>query len=406
MKHNFKGKGILLEVNSKKGFAIVLSPNKDFKKIPLNLLHTSKLEKGKEVEYSIPRSTVHNYAKQAAAAAAVLLIFAGTLYSWWINYRQPIAHVALDFNPSLELQLNRREHIIKAEAYNRQGEELLEKAGDGLESASLEEGVSSIIEEVQQMEYSRTEPGNALMVTLMHREKEEEVKENISLQIHRLLEQALENEEVKYEFLVNEINKNQVDPEIKKEAREVHLNANSMLLMQASKETGSPVSGKEIKEKGPGQVFQQLKEKGGEKPPYLNVGPPETPPGHGGEKPGQLPPAEPGREDRENGEKPQTPPETPPETPPGLEEEGPPGLENGMPGRPGNGPAGEENKDKDGETGDNGHNKEEENKEEHPLEDGEHPGERENRGKEEGPPEEVDPPGSGEESPGKEVGPP
>lgn len=63
--------------------------------------------------------------KRAAAVFCVLLVLLAGVggYSW---IQAPAAYMSIDVNPSIELVLNRFDNVISAEAYNAEGEEILE----------------------------------------------------------------------------------------------------------------------------------------------------------------------------------------------------------------------------------------------------------------------------------------
>lgn len=85
----------------------------------------------------------------ASAVCAMLLLVAGGIgYSWiWT----PVSYVSIDVNPSMELGLNRFNRVVSAEAYNVEGEEILD--GLPLKWKNYTEAIDTVIESEEMQSY-------------------------------------------------------------------------------------------------------------------------------------------------------------------------------------------------------------------------------------------------------------
>ncbi len=89
------------------------------------------------------RAGYHPAVKYAVSAVCVMLFLAvgGAGYSWiWT----PVSYVSIDVNPSIELALNRFDRVVSAEAYNVEGEEILD--GLPLKWKKYTEAIDTVIE--------------------------------------------------------------------------------------------------------------------------------------------------------------------------------------------------------------------------------------------------------------------
>lgn len=69
------------------------------------------------------RQKPHFNFRYTATLASCVFVFVTAMY--WV-FLVPTAEISIDINPSIELQINRLDKVIKAKAYNQDGEELLD----------------------------------------------------------------------------------------------------------------------------------------------------------------------------------------------------------------------------------------------------------------------------------------
>ena len=75
-----------------------------------------------------------------AASIAVAFSLGGGVYAY---AKTPVAYVSLDINPSVELGVNAFDTVVSAEAYNEDGEKVLE--GTNLVNTKVDNAVSTVI---------------------------------------------------------------------------------------------------------------------------------------------------------------------------------------------------------------------------------------------------------------------
>ena len=81
--------------------------------------------------------------------ASLLITF--VLSSYIVIYNKPVSAVTININPSIKLELNRWNNIIKITALNKDGEHILNNLN--LKNKSLETGVTLILKESEKENY-------------------------------------------------------------------------------------------------------------------------------------------------------------------------------------------------------------------------------------------------------------
>lgn len=305
---NKNNKGIVIQVNPGKKQITILTPDGTFKKIPLK---GEKPQVGEEIEFFELVMNKIRWRNAAVVAASCILV----IVSWYFFnlFHQGATRVALDINPSLEIELNRYDRITEIETFNEEGEILLEKAGTPRYS-SAEEGIDRLLRQAEKMDFLGKD-NNLIMLSLVYCNSRDQ-QDQLLNKIEASLSQSLTDKSLGYELVINQVNEKEIDPQVKKEANKANLNSNEMLLMNASRKTEEPVSPDEIKEKRPAQMFKEIKEKleevpafqdGKELPPPFREEP-GHPPGETGPVNGGGPPGKPPGQDDHPGKSPEIPP--------------------------------------------------------------------------------------------------
>ncbi|SHJ54760.1 Anti-sigma factor N-terminus [Hathewaya proteolytica DSM 3090] len=166
-------KGIILEI--KKKSVVVLTPDGEF----IQLKKQKFMPKlGEEYENSLYYA--RSFIKPIPIAACFLLfINIGIIYR---TYFQVYNTVYVSINPSIKLHVNRKNHILKAEAMNKDGETLLSNI-HSIKGENCEKGIIDIIEYAISMKYLN--PNNPKVV--VRSEKENAINYN---NINRILKQT------------------------------------------------------------------------------------------------------------------------------------------------------------------------------------------------------------------------
>lgn len=128
----------------------------------------------------------------AAAAACICLMCGGGYYHY--EYLQVISEVEIDVNPSLKLSVNRKDQVVKAQALNEDGVQLVDSAQ--LKGRKLEEAVGHVVDSLVEQGYFREDQKeHAILVSVSGRS--EEKAEKLKTAVTADVEQALSRQEVK-----------------------------------------------------------------------------------------------------------------------------------------------------------------------------------------------------------------
>lgn len=124
------------------------------------------------------------YGTIAAMAACLLFFFAGVN---WSNGKV-ISIVDIDVNPSIEIQMNKKDQVVKVLALNEEGRQVLE--GMDLEKVDINVASNAILGAMVKLGFIN-DINNAILVTVQSdiAGKSEELKEKISLDINQVLDQ-------------------------------------------------------------------------------------------------------------------------------------------------------------------------------------------------------------------------
>lgn len=139
-------KGIVAEISGKS--AVVLTQTGSFKKVKA----TSDMVVGKEIDLNHPAGNsnmTRTVMKVTSLAAAGLLVLAAGLGAY--SYTLPYSYVHVDINPSIELTVNIYDRIIRAEALNVDGEELL--SNNDLKNIKVNTAVTQLLNTAVQQGY-------------------------------------------------------------------------------------------------------------------------------------------------------------------------------------------------------------------------------------------------------------
>lgn len=134
--------GIVMQHNKKNAF--IMTNTGEFLKVKVNkeMPNIGEVYTG-EVVKEMP---IYKYAATAASLALVLL-FGSAAYA----YNTPVASMVIDINPSIKLDVNRWDRIIKSVPLNNDGEKVLESLN--IKNKQLNEGLNLIIDEAKKDNY-------------------------------------------------------------------------------------------------------------------------------------------------------------------------------------------------------------------------------------------------------------
>jgi hypothetical protein len=151
-----KIKGLVLK--SIPGYVYLLTPEGNYLKVACK---EEVFSRGSEIEFAYPQPV--RLSGYIAAAAAFFLIIAISVLIFLGTPRQE-AYLALDINPSLLITLDENAFVVKVEALNADGEQLLQNLH--LQGERAEKAVELILEQAFLSEYLSVNKENAIYMSL------------------------------------------------------------------------------------------------------------------------------------------------------------------------------------------------------------------------------------------------
>lgn len=158
-------RGIVLEQEEKS--VIVLTPAGEFLRVPVV---PPLPEVGTELSFTLPESKTKpgtgRWNRWFLAAAAVVFLFVLSslaVFKPWLG--QAVAYISVDINPSVELAINSEEKVIRARAFNTDGEKLL--AGVNLVGVQAEKAVQILTDKSITDGYLTPAKENTVVITVV-----------------------------------------------------------------------------------------------------------------------------------------------------------------------------------------------------------------------------------------------
>jgi hypothetical protein len=268
------------------------------------------------------KPTTNRPLKKWIPVMAFMSVMIFTFVGVYIQQQVPVATVALDVNPSIELTINKQEKILEARALNEEAEEIL--SAIEYSKQPLQQVVRNLVGVMLQEGYLSQER-NTVMVSVEGKRLEE--AEGLGELVKEQVRQKLSDEKIEGDIITQAFIPNQ---DSKDKAEELGISIGKMhmierIMEQDEEATIEDLEGKPIRDLArdlkPSEPPGQVKE---------NTGPPSEPPGQVKENTG--PPSEPPGQVKENNGPPSEPPgqvkenNGPPSDPPGQvkENNGPP----------------------------------------------------------------------------------
>lgn len=87
-----------------------------------------------------PKNNLLKYS--LAAAAVIILTFAGGIYEMWFV---PVTVISIDVNPSVEIEVNRLDRILSSNAYNDDGTKILQSVS--MNGKKYEDTISTLLQD-------------------------------------------------------------------------------------------------------------------------------------------------------------------------------------------------------------------------------------------------------------------
>ncbi|HLN62981.1 MAG TPA: anti-sigma factor domain-containing protein [Symbiobacteriaceae bacterium] len=238
------GKGVLLELTGRQG--VVLTQQGEFKRVPLP---KGAWDIGDEVEFAETQPAAWTR-WGAVAAAAVVLLLAPVGWNVYAD-AQPQAIVTVDINPSLQLTLNRKDVVLKAEALNTDGELVLH--GVKWERRPVNEVLTAVTSRAVEEHKLDPQSETGAVVVAVAPAKKEDLPQAQADRIRDKAYDAVTTVAGKASVVALEAKASE-----KAEAEATGLDVGKFLLYTQMEQKGLQVKPEDLKQQGPGKLMQGL----------------------------------------------------------------------------------------------------------------------------------------------------
>ena len=169
------------------------------------------------------------FAGLAAAAACLALAFG---INWYASAGRVAAHVSLDVNPSIQLDLNRKERVLKANALNEDAEIILKDMD--LEGVEAETAVNAVIGSMMKNGYVG-EDANSILISVESKDQDEAAK--LRQKLSQTAQQSMQQDQVEAAVLSQVI---QMDDDLVEKANEYNISlGKAQLARQLAKQNAA-----------------------------------------------------------------------------------------------------------------------------------------------------------------------
>ena len=183
------------------------------------------------------------------SVAACLIILAGSYGIYQTDQHKVTTIVELDVNPSIEFSVDKSDKVVKATALNGDGEEILDALS--LEKEDIKEATLTVMDEMVKREFITKEKSTVLVSVGNDNEKKiEEIKENLSVEIVK----HLEEEDIKVMVVKQTIIKDEVSESM---AKEYNISKGKALLIKTVMEQNSDLKEEELAEMTVDEIVKQ-----------------------------------------------------------------------------------------------------------------------------------------------------
>ncbi len=173
-----------------------------------------------------PKMTVAKRAmrKMQIAAAIVFIVVTGGV----VSYATPCTTVSMDVNPSISLSLNIYDRVIKVDAYNDDGTEIVSAVKDDVRGHNLDYAVGEVLDALSKGNYINDSDTDFVATVSSHFQKEDRAKDMIERSVNRWNKRSFDassDASVALEYI-------EPTPDIIKEAKEKNVSPGKLSIVK------------------------------------------------------------------------------------------------------------------------------------------------------------------------------
>lgn len=237
-----KSKGIIMEI--RENSMIVMTQDCSFQEIKKR----EAVIEGMEIEYFPDEITMTKRKRlitaPVAVAAAIILLLVSSIYGIanWQNMMAPAtAILTIDINPSIALELNHQQQVVRARALNSEAQAfpLVD-----LKGAAVQEAVLQIIDWAEKGGYIKTKEQNYILLTTVSLKQETTPQEELQKMVAELAKSIEENSTDEKQRVVLSLTSNQ---ETLKQAKKKNISVGRLEITQQTRDKNADVNIEEAK---------------------------------------------------------------------------------------------------------------------------------------------------------------
>jgi len=183
-----------------------------------------------------------------ALSIVAILSLAGGGYAYAKN---PVAYVSMDINPSVELGVNAFDKVVSVEAYNKDGEKILE--GTNLVNANVDDAVSTVILNAISEGYIKEDGLSVIEITTST--DKEKVATKLDESLKEVVDETLDNNNVEAE-----VETEKVPLARRSEARKLGLTSGKLDVIQKLQELDPTINIEDYKGSSVKDIQKKTKE--------------------------------------------------------------------------------------------------------------------------------------------------
>jgi hypothetical protein len=230
----YKGYVVKLE----KDFAVVITDQMEY----LQIVKKDGLAIGKEVLFvkeDLYRAKKLKWIKSTAVAAALFFIICSmALFSKFQNYDEVFALVSIDMNPSIELELNSEQQVIRAVPLNSKGKKILTRDLNGF---NIEKALDFIFHKAKEMHYITSEENDVFVAVVMIHDHTKAQEEEFKEEIHGKVQKTFDDQTNLF-YLEGQITKEDL-----KKARKNEISTGKYEVFKSLEKAGKGVTLEQVK---------------------------------------------------------------------------------------------------------------------------------------------------------------
>lgn len=191
--------------------------------------------------------------KRLAYTLATFTLFIGLGFGSYIYLQIPSAYVSLDINPSIELGINRFEKVVTSEAYNADGQKILDNTK--YKHLHIESAVNNVLASAIEQSYIANEKSFAISIATIS--NDDSTRGNLEKKLKKAIHTSLYDNNINTEVDIISFNSNSAKRE---EAKALGVTSGKLNLIQELMSLSTDIKFEDYKDKSIIYIQNKIKE--------------------------------------------------------------------------------------------------------------------------------------------------